>query len=84
MIEWFAKYWWLLWALFVVVVIVVYRVRKRGGNEFLLRRIVFALFPHADPAGSYRREVTPVMITLIFGGLLVIALMLVVAKFLGS
>lgn len=83
--EWVAKYWWMLWALFCVVAIVVYRVRKRGGKESLLRRIVFALLPDTDPVSSRRREVAPaVAITLIFLGLVAIALMLVVVKLFGS
>lgn len=82
--EWIARNWWMLWALFVVATLVAYRMRRRGGDEFFLRRIVFALFPQSDPANPHRREVTPVTIMLVLGGIFFIALMLAMVTLLGS
>jgi len=82
--EWWAKYWWLLWALFVAVAIVTFRMRKRGGDESILRRIWLALFPDADPENPRRREVTTTQLVLVGTGLLASALAVTLVRLAGS
>jgi len=76
MLQWIREYWFVLFGGFALCVIVSQRMRRRGGDESLLRRIEYALFPHTDPANPHRRDVTPGTIGLVAGGLVVIALFL--------
>lgn len=76
MTQWFATHGWMAWVLFALLAIVVQRLRRRGGDEPLLRRIEYALFPHTAPANPNRREVTVGMVVLVAGGLVAIALLL--------
>ncbi|WP_395684433.1 hypothetical protein [Dokdonella sp.] len=80
---WLAKYWWLLWSLFVVAALVVFRMRKRGGDESAPRRAWFGLSPDTDPANPRRRDVTPTQIVLVGAGLLAVALALAIVKLVG-
>lgn len=82
MFEWIAWNWWVVWAAFVVVAIMVFRMRRHGGDEFLPRRILLALFPHADPRDARRRDVTPAAIVATFAGPAVVALALAVTAWL--
>ena len=83
MTRWIATHGWMLWALVTVPALVVYRLRKRGGDESLLRRIEYALIPNADPANRNRREMRPGMLVLVAGGLAVILLFLLIVAIAG-
>lgn len=69
------QYWWLIWGLGASAGIVGYRLKRRGGDEPLLRRIVFVAKPSADPASrEYDRRSPGRMVVLVAVGLAVVAL----------
>jgi hypothetical protein len=72
MSSWLANFWWMLWAFVAVAGLITYRIRRRGGDEPLLRRIEYALFPSTDPAYKPQRQLSALAIILIGGGLLLI------------
>jgi len=67
--------WWIAWPILWLIAYVVYRVRKRGGDEPLARRIEYTLLPHTDPANSQRRESTRRQVMIVLVGLAVIGLL---------
>jgi hypothetical protein len=69
---WLGGHWWLLWALFAVSALVAYRLRRDGGEGSLPRRIASALFSFSAK-DSQRREVTALMIVLVFSGVVLVA-----------
>jgi len=76
MTSWFATYWWAIWALLVVTALIIYRVRKRGGEESFVRRIEYALFRGTDPANpSASRQLSLRAALLVGAGLLLIMLL---------
>jgi hypothetical protein len=58
MTEWFKNWWWLVWAFAFAAALVAFRMRGRGGREPALRRIMYALFPFADPAVRPQRTLS--------------------------
>lgn len=67
-------YWWLFWGLAASGGVVWYRLKRRGGDEPLLRRIVFVAKPITDPTSSeYDRYFTGRMVLLVAVGLLLVA-----------
>ena len=52
--EWFEESWWWLLPLISFVAWVAIRVRLRGGEEALWRRIIYALHPDIDPRRKRR------------------------------
>ena len=75
MVEWIARNGWVAWPIFVVLAVVVFRMRGRGGDEFLLRRILFALFPPADPCSAGRGAITPMAVFLVVAGIFLAVLL---------
>ena len=66
---WLANHWWLAWAFVVVGGLVAVRMRRRGGDEPVLRRLMYALFPVSDPAIRKQRHVSAFSGILLGGGL---------------
>jgi len=58
MSAWLAKYWYMVLALVATGALVAIRMRRRGGDESILRRFMFALVPYSDPAKSPQRQVS--------------------------
>ena len=69
MAQWLTNYWWLVWALAVVSGLVAFRIRRRGGNEPVLRRVMYALFPYSDPVYRPQRQLSSRSAILVVGGL---------------
>jgi hypothetical protein len=70
----FAKYWWLFWGLGATCALVIFRMRRRGGPESIPRRIMYALFPYADPVRSSQRQLSSHAAAFIGGGVLLFTL----------
>ena len=51
----FAKYWWVFCGLGATCALVIFRMRRRGGPDSVPRRIMYALFPYADPVRPQRQ-----------------------------
>ena len=75
MSSWLAEYWWLIWALAAVAGLVAYRMHGRGGNEAVLRRITYALFPYSDPVNRPLPQLSAPSVILIGGGLVLVMLL---------
>ena len=56
--RWFAGNWWWLLPSVGLAALIVFRVRRRGGDEPLGRRIVYAVVPPLDPKSEARRQFT--------------------------
>jgi hypothetical protein len=79
---WLARYWWLVWSLVAFTALVTYRIRRRGGDESLPARVVYALCPDTDPENKNRRQVTPLAFILVAVGMVIVLIaILVVALF---
>jgi hypothetical protein len=52
------NYWWLVWSFAVIGGLVAFRMRKRGGNEAIPRRVMYALLPYSDPAKQPQRQLS--------------------------
>ena len=74
MSSWLVRYWYMVWALVVTGALVAYRMRKRGGDEPVLRRVMFALFPYSDPGKEPQQRVSVLTAMLLGGGVLAVAL----------
>jgi len=72
MSQWLMNYWWLVWALAAVGGLVAFRVHRRGGDEPVLRRVMYALFPRSDPANRPQRQLSARSVTLLGGGLVLV------------
>ena len=58
MSAWLANYWYMVWAFVATGTLIAFRMRKRGGDESVRRRVMFALIPYSDPARSPQRQVS--------------------------
>jgi hypothetical protein len=58
MSQWFTSYWWLICALAAAGGLVAFRMRRRGGDESALRRVMYGLFPYTDPANQPQRRLS--------------------------
>ena len=58
----------MLWGFVAVAGLITYRIRRRGGDEPLLRRIEYALFPGSDPESPRWLGVTTLSFMLVAGG----------------
>ncbi len=74
MSSWLAHNWYMIWALVVTSAFVAYRMRKRGGEEPMLRRVIFALFPYSDPRRVPQQQLSMFTATLLGGGVLAVVL----------
>jgi len=72
MAQWFTNYWWLVWALAAVSGLVAFRIRRRGGDEPVLRRVIYALFPNSDPGNRPQRRLSARSAVLVGGGLVLV------------
>lgn len=78
MTKWLKEYWWLVWGLASVSALVAFRMRRRGGREAILRRIMYALFPYSDPTDRPQRELSA-RFAIFFGGGIVLFTLLYLA-----
>ena len=78
MAQWFTNYWWLVWALAAVSGLVAFRIRRRGGDEPVLRRVIYALFPYSDPANRPQRQLSARSAILVGGGLVLVMIVYLV------
>jgi len=76
--QWFMNYWWLVWALAVVGGLVAFRMRKRGGDESVLRRVMYALFPYSDPVNRPQRQLSAGFAILLGGGIVLFTIVYLV------
>ncbi|MCG6118762.1 MAG: hypothetical protein MEQ07_11320 [Aquimonas sp.] len=82
--EFLENYWWALWAVPVAAFIVWRRLAERGGDEPLLRRIVYVSRPVSDPRSRRYVVGLPVrLLKLVFGGLLLVMLALLLQTWFG-
>ena len=72
--QWLAANWWWVWALVGGSGFVAYRVHRRGGEESMPVRVLYALFPVLDPNSEERRQLTPRAVILVGLGLIIIAI----------
>ena len=70
----FAKYWWVFCGLGATCALVIFRMRGRGGPESVPRRIMYALFPYADPVRAPQRQLSYRAAAFIGGGVLLFTL----------
>jgi hypothetical protein len=70
--EWVANNWWWMLPMGIFPVLVALRVRRRGGDEPLGRRVVYALFPLLDAESETRRQLTPRVFILWAVGMLIV------------
>ena len=57
--DWFANNWWWVLPSVGMVSLVALKVRRRGGEETLPRRIFYSMFPVFDAKSETRRKLTP-------------------------
>ena len=72
MSAWLANYWYMVWAFLATGALVAFRMRRRGGDESILRRVMFALIPYSDPARSPQRQVSVRAAVFLSGAVLVV------------
>ena len=69
------EYWWLLWGIAAPIAIVWYRLKRRGGDEPLLRRTILVANPIVDPASEqYDGNFPNRALLIVFVGLTLIGL----------
>jgi hypothetical protein len=73
---WFIQNWWLVWGIVGSAAYIGYRVRSRGGDESLPRRVLYALAPVLDPESEERKQLTPRAVFLFVVGLLILLLLM--------
>ena len=78
MYQWIAHYWWLVWAVAAVVALTILRMRWRGGNESIPRRIMYALFPYSDPTKLPLRQLSA-RFAFVIGGCVILTVILYLA-----
>jgi hypothetical protein len=71
---WLVQYWWLIWGIAGSAAFIAYRVRRRGGDESLPRRLLHVLVPASDPDSEERKQLTPRALLLFGVGLLIVLL----------
>jgi len=62
--DWFASNWWWLLPIVGGIALVTFKVHRRGGDEPLVQRIFYAMFPILDAKSEVRRQLTPRIIIL--------------------
>lgn len=69
---WFANNWWWAWSIVGVCAYIAYRTHRRGGDEALPVRVLYALAPVLDAKSEERRQLTPRALILFGIGLVVV------------
>ena len=73
---WITQYWYLIFGIVGGASFIVIRMRRRGGAEPFLTRLLYSIVPLLDPQSEERKSLTPRALVLFVVALAILALVI--------
>lgn len=73
MIDWLTTHWYIIFGVVGGSTFIAFKILGRPADEPLSKRILYGLFPLADPESAERKRITPLSLVLFSIGIVLVA-----------